>query len=100
MCIAMSRDEFGELRIARDEIGLAVDFDEHADLAAGVNVAGDDAFVGDALGLFRGLRGAALEQQRFCLGRRRRRLRSSALRQSIIGALVSSRSALISSALG
>ncbi len=59
--------QVGELRVARDEVGLAVDFDEHADLAAGVDVAGDEAFVGRPLGLLRGLRRTALDQQRLGL---------------------------------
>src|SRR5580700_1826946 len=56
--------ELAELRIARDEVGLAVDLDEHADLSAGVDVAHDEPFLGDALGLLCSLRRAALEQQR------------------------------------
>ena len=39
---------------AGDEIGLAIDFDEHANLAAGVNVTADQTFAGFALGLFGG----------------------------------------------
>jgi hypothetical protein len=33
---------------ARDEVRLAVELDEHADLAAGVDVVADCAFVGGA----------------------------------------------------
>ena len=40
--------QFLEVVGAGDEIALAVDFDQHADLASGVNVAGDGAFAGDA----------------------------------------------------
>ena len=57
-------DELLELLGARDEVGLAVDLDEHADAAAGVDVAGDEALAGVATGLL-GRRGqAALAQQR------------------------------------
>ena len=56
--------EFGELRITRDEIGLAVDLDQYADLSAGMNVTRDHPFVArrDPPSLRRG--GAAFEQQR------------------------------------
>src|SRR5579875_1325004 len=54
--------EFAELRIAGNEVGLAVDLDEHADLSAGMDIAGDQPFVGHALRLLLRLRGAALEQ--------------------------------------
>ncbi len=40
--------EGAEHVVARDEIGLAVHFDEHAELAAGGDVLGDDAFAGFA----------------------------------------------------
>ena len=43
----MQRDvlgERGEVVVAGDEVGLAVDLDEHADPAVGVDVVGDQAF--------------------------------------------------------
>ncbi len=51
--------------VARDEVGLAVDLDQHADFAAGVDVRADEPFVGGALGLLLGLRLALFLQQRF-----------------------------------
>ncbi len=53
-----------ELVGARDEVGLAVDLDQHADAAAGVDVAGDEALAGVATGLLGGRRQALLAQQR------------------------------------
>ena len=43
--------QFLEVIGAGHEIALAINFDEHADLAAGVNVAGHRAFAGYARGL-------------------------------------------------
>ena len=51
----MHRDvahEFAEFRIAGDKVGLAVDLDEYADLAAGMNVTSDGAFVCGTLFFF------------------------------------------------
>ncbi len=58
--------QLDETFVARDEVGLAVDLDEHADLAAGMDVARDAPFIGDALGLFLGAREALLGQRTFC----------------------------------
>ena len=81
---------------AGDEVGLAVELEEHADLAAGVDVGSDGAFVG----------GAARPSWRprpcrACAGRRRRSSMSPlascrALRQSPMGAPDFSRSSLTS----
>ena len=46
-------DERGELIRARDEVRFAVHLDEHADLAAHVDVAADRALAGRAAGLLR-----------------------------------------------
>ena len=46
-------DELLELVGAGHEVGLAVDLDQHADAAAGVDVAGDEALAGVAAGLLR-----------------------------------------------
>src|SRR3954451_20948245 len=43
---------------ARDEVGLAVDLDQHADLPGRVDVGGDDALGSATLGALLGLRGA------------------------------------------
>ena len=51
-----------------------------------MDVAGDEPLVGDALGLFLGLRGASLEQ-RALRASKSPAASTSALRQSIIGAL-------------
>jgi hypothetical protein len=53
-----------ELLVARDEIGLAVDLDEDADLAAGVDVRADEAFVRRAFLLLLGLEGARFLKDR------------------------------------
>ncbi len=55
-------DEGLEVVGARDEVGLAVHLDEHADLAAQVDVGADQALAGGAAGLLRRLREAALAQ--------------------------------------
>jgi branched-subunit amino acid ABC-type transport system permease component len=55
MCMATSWQSRLKILGARDEIGFAIDFDDHADLSAGVNVVADQAFAG----LARGLLGAA-----------------------------------------
>ena len=47
---------------AGDEVALAVDFDQHADLASGVDVAGHRAFTGGARGLLGGGGNALLAQ--------------------------------------
>ena len=52
---------------ARDEVGLAVDFHHHAELAAGVNVAADQALLGGARRLLAGRRDAVLAQDDFGL---------------------------------
>ena len=52
---------------ARHEIGLAVDFDQHADLRAGVDVVADDALLGRARRLLRRRRDAGLAQHHFGL---------------------------------
>jgi hypothetical protein len=44
-------DEFRERRAAGDEIRLAVQLDQRADLAPGMDVRTDRSLVGDALGL-------------------------------------------------
>src|SRR5436309_1105019 len=49
-------DELDELLGARDEVGLAVDLDEHPDLVAGVDVALDGALAGLRPGALGGLR--------------------------------------------
>ena len=51
-----------ELVGAGHEVGLAVDLDQHADLAAGVDVGADHALGGDAAGLLGGARQALLAQ--------------------------------------
>ena len=54
--------QFLEVVGAGDEVALAVDLDQHADLAAGVDVAGDRAFAGGAGGLLGGHGHAALAE--------------------------------------
>ena len=53
---------------ARHEIRLAVDFHQHAELAAVVDVASDQALLGGARGLFAGGRDAVLAQHDFRFG--------------------------------
>ena len=53
-----------ELVVAGDKIRLAVDLDHHADFAADVNIALDEAFLGDAVSLLGGRRRAFFAQQR------------------------------------
>ncbi len=84
---------------ARDEIGLAVDFDQHAQLGARVNVAADDALLGGTRGLLCRRRDAALAQNHFRLRRDRPWLSTSAFLHSIMPAPVRSRSCLTKSAL-
>ena len=55
MCSAISRANVDEVVVAGDEVGLAVDLDEHADLAVGVDVGCDDALGGLALAALGGL---------------------------------------------
>ena len=62
MCMARSWTELLEGFGARDEIAFAVDFDDHADLSAGMNVVADQAFGGFARGLL-GRGGLALLAQ-------------------------------------
>jgi len=50
----MSWHKLLELIGAGDEIGFAIDFDEHTNLAAGVDVTADQAFAGFTLRFFRG----------------------------------------------
>ena len=53
----MHGDVVGELDEsvgAGDEIGFAIDFDEHTDFSAGVDVASNETFGGFARGFFRG----------------------------------------------
>src|SRR4051794_7719224 len=54
--------ERGEVLVARDEVGVAVDLDEHADLAVGVDVGLDRALGGLAAGELRGAGDALLAQ--------------------------------------
>ena len=61
----VDRDLAGELLevvVAGDEVGLALDLDQHADLAAGVDVGGDDALARCLARALRG-RGLALDSQ-------------------------------------
>src|SRR5664279_5345164 len=60
-------DQALELVRAGDEVGLAVDFDQDADLAAGVDVARDLAFIGVSAGSLGGRRLASLLEDRGCL---------------------------------
>src|SRR6266540_3867486 len=55
--------ERAELLVAGDEVGLAVDFDQSADTAAGVDVAVDDALIGLVLQLLQRLGQATLLEQ-------------------------------------
>src|SRR5579863_6598970 len=60
----------GQLRklwIARNEVGLTIDLDKHADLAAGVDVRRNESLVSGTFGFLFGLRRTALEQQLFRL---------------------------------
>ena len=63
MCIAMSRTSSWNCVGAGHEIGLAVDLDQHADLAAAVDVRADGALGGHPAGLL-GRRGETLLAQR------------------------------------
>src|SRR6185369_9169181 len=56
-------DELLELVGAGDEVGLAVDLDQHADPAARVDVAGDDAFARVPARLLGGCREPSLAEQ-------------------------------------
>ena len=60
--------QFLELVGAGHEVGFAVDFDHHAELRAGVDVAADDALLGGAGGLLGGRGDAALAQNDFGFG--------------------------------
>src|SRR5215213_2107397 len=55
--------EADEVLVASDEVRLAVDLDEHADLAVGVDVGLDGALGGRALAALLGLRGALHPQR-------------------------------------
>src|SRR5437879_5995077 len=55
--------ELAEVRVARDEVGLARELDHRADPATGVDVRLDDALLGLAVGLLLGLRQASLLDQ-------------------------------------
>src|SRR5262249_52251287 len=55
--------ELLELHRLRDEVGLAVDLDQDADLAPGVDVGADQPVRGRARRLLRGLRETALAQE-------------------------------------
>ena len=57
--------QFLEIVGARHEIRFAVDFHQHAELAAGVDVAADQALLGGARGLLAGRRDAVLAQHDF-----------------------------------
>ena len=56
-------DELLEVLVAGHEVGLAVDLDEHAQPAAGVDVGGHLALAGVAAGLLGGCRLAPLAEQ-------------------------------------
>src|SRR5579871_3368004 len=56
--------KLSKLRVVRHEVRFAVELDQHADLAAGVDVAADQSLVGGALGFLRRLGGAAFEEER------------------------------------
>jgi hypothetical protein len=62
-------DQFAESLVAGDEVRLAVHFQQHAELAAVVNVAGDAAFLGGAQGFLAGDSDALLAKDLFGLGR-------------------------------
>ena len=55
--------QFLEVIGAGHKVTLAIHFDEHADLASGVNVAGDGAFLGHAARLLAGHGDSLLAQQ-------------------------------------
>src|SRR5829696_3235924 len=57
-------DKLLELLRPGDEVRLAIDLDEHADAAAGVDVAGDEAFAGLSTGLLGRCGETPLAQQR------------------------------------
>ena len=57
--------EGAEAFVAGDEVGLAIDLDQHADLVADVDVGADHAFLGFTAGLLGGGRGALLAEDRF-----------------------------------
>ena len=61
-------DQFLEIVGAGHEIGLAVDFHHHAELAAVVDVGADQTLLGGAGGLLAGRRDAALAQNHFGFG--------------------------------
>ena len=90
-------DELLELVGAGHEVGLAVDLDEHADPAAGVDVARHEPFAGLAAGLLRGRGEALLAQDAVALSRSPSASVSARL-QSMNPAPVRSRSSLTSSA--
>ena len=54
-----------ELVRARDEVRFAVDFDQHAELRAGVDVAGNEPLLGGARGLFGRRSDAAFAKHHF-----------------------------------
>ena len=51
ICMAELLDQVLELAVAGDEVGLAVELDEHADAAVHVDVGADEAFLGGPAGL-------------------------------------------------
>src|ERR1035438_4063491 len=59
--------QFLEIGVARHEIGLAVDFHQHAELAARMDVTADQALFGEPRGLLVGGRDTALPQNDFCV---------------------------------
>ena len=83
-----------EAVVLRDEVGLAIHLDEHADFRAGQDGLGDDAFLGVAIRL-----SSRRWRRLFCGGYRRRLrcrhwFRRARLRQSIMPAPVFSRRVL------
>jgi len=56
------RNERLETVVARDEIGLTIDFDQHADATIGGDCLADEAFVGGTIRLFDGGGGTLLAQ--------------------------------------
>ena len=86
-----------EVRRPRDEVGFAVHFDQHRDLAAKVHVVPDDPVLGDAAGALGGLRQAFLSQDSMALSTSPPDSSRAAL-QSIMPAPVLSRSCFTAAA--
>ena len=95
ICIAMSARQLAEVLGVRDEVGLAVHFDEHADAATGVDVALDDAVRGLAVGALGRGGDALLAKDLPAPSRMSPPASSSARLASMTPAPVSSRSSLI-----